>query len=56
MGTVTFATMLKELRAKLGFSQREMAAALHVSRDVISRWERGTSEPALPGYRQERKQ
>ena len=36
---------LKEARRKSGLTQEHVAEMLHVSRQTISRWERGTSQP-----------
>ena len=37
---------IKRLREKAGLSQEDIAERLHISRPVISNWERGTSEPS----------
>ena len=34
-----------ELRSKAGISQQELADRLHVSRDLVSKWENGTRRP-----------
>lgn len=38
---------LAELRRAKGLTQKELAEALHVSRQAISRWEVGTAVPSL---------
>ena len=44
---MTFAKELKDLRQRLGLSQVEAAAALHMSKDWVSICERGGSVPNL---------
>lgn len=39
---------LRLARAAAGLSQKDMAEALMVSRQVISKWERGDSAPTVP--------
>ncbi len=41
------ATVVKYLRTKNGLSQEEFAVKLGVVRQTVSRWEKGTAEPAL---------
>ena len=40
-------TMLKILRKKNRITQKELAAALHISQTSVSKYERGESEPDL---------
>lgn len=42
-----FANRLYELRKKAGLSQEELAAALDVTRQTVSKWEVGDSTPDL---------
>lgn len=42
-----FAENLRELRKQRGMSQEEMAAALQISRQSISKWENGSAMPEL---------
>jgi type I restriction enzyme M protein len=45
MPTLDFATVIKELRTRLGLSQEKLAAQLRVSFPTINRWENGKSRP-----------
>lgn len=38
---------LRELRKKAGLSQEQLAEALHISRQAISKWESGVSNPDI---------
>ena len=40
-------TMLKKLRKQNKITQRDLAAALHISQTSVSKYERGESEPDL---------
>jgi transcriptional regulator with XRE-family HTH domain len=40
---------LRERRQRLGLSQPQLAALLTVSKDTVSRWERGTQAIGTPG-------
>ena len=42
----TLSQRLKALRTERGFTQELVAAALGVSRQAVSKWENGTSEPS----------
>lgn len=42
--SMTFAEKLKSLRTKNGYSQEELAEALNVSRQAITKWESGVSQ------------
>lgn len=42
-----FKDKLKEQRSKHGFSQEELAIKLNISRQSISKWERGESYPTI---------
>lgn len=42
------ATILKQKRAELGFTQSAVAQKLHVRRQTISSWETGKSYPDIP--------
>ncbi|USS89410.1 helix-turn-helix domain-containing protein [Fructilactobacillus cliffordii] len=42
-----FASQLKKLRTKQGFSQEDLAQQLFISRQAVSRWEAGTASPDL---------
>jgi putative transcriptional regulator len=42
------ATSVKKLRSKLGLSQPEFAALLHVDVGTIRNWEQGRREPTGP--------
>jgi len=39
---------LKDFRKLAGLTQDEVAEALHVSHDTISRWESGLTQPTAP--------
>ena len=41
------AANIKNLRREKGLSQQEFAQALHVTRQTVSAWERGVSQPGL---------
>ena len=43
---------LRELRKRHNFSQQEFADMLHVSRQVVSRWETGKTEPNVEMLKQ----
>ena len=43
--TIELANRLAELRKKKGLSQEELADMLHVSRQAVSKWERGEASP-----------
>ncbi len=43
---VTLAQRLKTLRTERGFTQELIAESLGVSRQAVSKWENGTSEPS----------
>ena len=36
---------IAEIRAELGWSQAKFAEKLHVTRETVSRWERGQTSP-----------
>ena len=38
---------LKTLRVKAGYTQNDLARALHVTRQTVSSWETGRSEPDI---------
>ena len=46
-----FANRLYELRKKAGLSQEELAAALEVTRQTVSKWETGDSTPDMAKLR-----
>ena len=39
-----FYEVFTDLRKKMGFSQNQVADELHVTRQAVSRWERGVSQ------------
>ena len=43
---MTFSEKLGGLRRKAGLSQEELASRLEVSRQAVSKWENGTSDPS----------
>ena len=43
---MSFADRLKEYRRDRGFSQEDLAERLGVSRQAVSKWETGTSDPS----------
>lgn len=43
---MTLSQCLKTLRTERGFTQELVAASLGVSRQAVSKWENGTSEPS----------
>ena len=43
---MTFAEKLQMLRAQNGYSQEMLAEQLNVSRQAVSKWEMGTSDPS----------
>ena len=45
--SMTFAEKLKSLRTKNGYSQEELAEALNVSRQAITKWESGKGLPDI---------
>lgn len=45
--TLEIAAQLTQLRKEKGLSQEELAASLGVSRQAVSKWERGESAPEL---------
>ena len=44
---MTFQENFTDLRKKAGLSQNEIAEKLHVTRQAVSRWERGETVPAI---------
>lgn len=44
---INFGTNLKALREKKNFSQEELARKLQISRQSISKWEKGISYPSI---------
>ena len=40
------AQRLQELRKKAGYSQEQLAGLLGLSRQAVSKWENGTSDPS----------
>ena len=44
---MSFALRLKEARKEKGYSQEQLAEALEVSRQSITKWETGTAYPEL---------
>ena len=47
----SFAARLKTLRTERGFSQEYVAERLGVSRQAVSKWETGASEPSTANLR-----
>ncbi len=47
MSLMSFASKLQELRTEHGVSQEELAEMLHVSRQSVSKWERGKVYPEI---------
>jgi transcriptional regulator with XRE-family HTH domain len=45
---LAFGRFITEKRRAAGFTQRELAARLHVTESAISKWERGLSYPDIP--------
>ena len=43
---MTFSEKLVGLRRKAGLSQEELASRLEVSRQAVSKWESGASDPS----------
>ena len=43
--SILFAEILRKLRADNGFSQRELAERIYVTRSTIARWENGSRLP-----------
>ena len=43
---MTLGQRIQKIRKEKGFSQEEIAEALEVSRQAVSKWENGTSEPS----------
>ena len=43
----TFATNLKKLRQKKGLTQEQVADALHITPQAVSKWENGVANPDL---------
>jgi transcriptional regulator with XRE-family HTH domain len=41
-----WAIHIRKLRKNLGYTQQQLAHALHVSQAIVSYWEKGTNEPA----------
>ena len=44
---ITFRTHLREVRKSKGLTQKEVAEALLISKDSLSRYERGEQDPRL---------
>lgn len=44
---VPFPEILKELREKKGFTQEQLASALHLSKNAISHYEQGRNDPSI---------
>lgn len=44
---MNFSEKLIRLRKREGISQEELASYLEVSRQAVSRWEQGTSQPNM---------
>ena len=42
-----FPDILKELREKKGFTQEQLAAVLHLSKNAISHYEKGINSPNI---------
>lgn len=42
---------LKAARTNLGYTQKQAAAKLHISKDCLSNWERGKSFPDVPALK-----
>jgi DNA-binding XRE family transcriptional regulator len=40
--------LLKNIRVRLGYTQRSFAKRLRVTQGAISHWERGVSYPSIP--------
>lgn len=47
MNTISISSRLKELRTKNNYSQTYVAEQLNISRQAISRWEKGNATPDL---------
>jgi DNA-binding XRE family transcriptional regulator len=45
--TVEFSKRLRMMRHYFGYSQEELADMMHVTRQTISRWEKGMTTPTL---------
>lgn len=45
MKEINFAKSISELRKRTGVTQEEMAAALHISPQAVSKWETGANQP-----------
>ena len=43
---MTFGEKLQALRKARGWSQEELASQIHVSRQALSKWESGASDPS----------
>ena len=44
---MTFGETLAELRSELGITQEDLARRLFVTRQAVSRWERGDTTPGI---------
>ena len=44
---INFGKNLRVLRSERGVSQQELADAIHVTRQSISKWERGAGNPDI---------
>ena len=45
-GVLVLSENLQRLRMQSGLSQKELAEKLHVARQTVSKWEKGTSDPS----------
>jgi transcriptional regulator with XRE-family HTH domain len=46
-GSTATAGLIREARVAAGLTQAQLAARLHTTQSVVSRWERGGDEPRL---------
>ena len=46
--SIVFGDVISKQRLEKGFTQEELAAELSVTRQTVSRWERGYSYPTIP--------
>ena len=44
---MSFGNKIKDLRTKVGMTQKELAEKLHVSFQTVSRWEKDENEPDI---------